>query len=96
LKTTPGTYHYRPLPFTLPKEFYRPKYTEKNNTVDLGSDLRSTIHWEPNVITDKNGKATISFFSADKPGDYTVIIEGTNMTGDLGYKRDKIKVISNN
>ena len=60
----------------------------------MGTDLRSTIHWEPNVITDKDGKATVSFFSADKPADYTVIMEGTDLNGSLGYQRKKLKVIT--
>ncbi|MDB5114621.1 MAG: hypothetical protein JWQ79_113, partial [Mucilaginibacter sp.] len=92
---TPGTYLYRSLPFTLPKQFYSPKYSVKNNTVGLGTDLRSTIHWEPNVITDSNGKATISFFTADKPADYTIILEGIDLNGSIGYKRKIIKVESN-
>jgi hypothetical protein len=60
----------------------------------MGTDLRSTIHWEPNLITDENGKATVSFFSADKPADYTVIMEGTDLEGNIGYGRQKIKVVS--
>jgi hypothetical protein len=94
MMVTPGTYLYKPLPYTLPKQFYSPRYTVKNITTAMGTDLRSTVHWEPNVITDKNGKATVSFFSADKPADYTVIIEGADLNGNLGYKRQQIKVVS--
>ena len=92
MKTTAGTYLYKPLPFTLAKNFYRPRYTVKNATTAIGTDLRSTIHWEPDVITDKDGKATVSFFSADKPADYTVVLEGTDLNGGFGYSRQKIKV----
>jgi hypothetical protein len=91
MKVTPGTYLYKTLPFTLPKQFYSPKYTVKNKTVAMGTDMRSTLHWEPNIITDAEGKATVSFFTADKPANYTVIMEGANLTGDIGYKRQKIK-----
>ena len=45
---------------------------------------RSTVHWEPNVITDKEGKASILFYTADNPGSYTVILEGSDMQGNLG------------
>ena len=48
--TTPGVYEYKPLAFSLPKQFYRPKYTV--NSKNLLPDLRSTIHWEPNIMTD--------------------------------------------
>ena len=90
LAHTPGRYVYKPIGFSLPKQFYSPRYTIKNKNIAPGIDLRSTIHWEPNVITDKNGKATVSFFSADKPADYTIIMEGTDLNGNLGYKRQKI------
>jgi hypothetical protein len=95
LKHIPGRYEYKPLPFTLPKQFYSPKYTVKNKSIGIGTDLRSTIHWEPNIITDGNGKATVSFFTADKPADYTIILEGTDLNGNLTYKRQKIKVGTN-
>ncbi|HTH83002.1 MAG TPA: hypothetical protein VL490_08710 [Mucilaginibacter sp.] len=94
MKITPGTYLYKPLPFTLPKQFYSPKYTVSNHNLAMGTDLRSTIYWQPNIVTDENGKATVSFFAADKLADYTAIIEGTDLSGNLGYKRKKIKIAS--
>ncbi len=92
MRSTAGTYLYKPLPFTIPKDFYRPRYTVKNANSAIGTDLRSTIHWEPRVVTDKDGKATVSFFSADKAAGYTAIIEGSDLNGSFGYSRQKIKV----
>jgi hypothetical protein len=94
LKPAPWTYIYKPVPYTLPKQFYRPRYTPKNQNIAMGTDLRSTIHWEPNVVTDSLGRATVSFFSADKPSNYTLIVEGTDLNGNIGYKRQKIKAAS--
>lgn len=91
MKFTPGTYLHKPLAFTLPKQFYSPKYMVKNKTVAMGTDMRSTIHWEPNIITDKDGRATVTFYSADKPSAYTVTIEGINVDGGAGYLRQKLK-----
>jgi len=85
-----GTYLYKTLAATLPKQFYRPRYTVKDHPV--GTDLRSTIHWEPNIITDTAGKATISFYSADKPSTYSIMIEGTDLNGSVGFKRGKVVV----
>ncbi|MFD0750936.1 hypothetical protein ACFQZS_12345 [Mucilaginibacter calamicampi] len=92
MKVTPGTYLHRPVPFTLPKQFYSPKYTAKTKTTAIGTDLRSTIFWEPNVITDKDGKAKLSFYSADKAANYTVIVEGANLDGALGFGKQQIKI----
>lgn len=89
LKETPGIYIYRPLPLYLPRDFYRPRYAAKNNSVP---DFRSTIHWEPNLVTDENGNATVSFYAADKPGTYTVTVEGTDMQGHFGTVTKKIIV----
>ncbi len=90
-KKTPGVYLYRPLHFTLPQQFYSPKYTVANKTAAKGTDMRSTLHWEPNIITNAEGKATVSFFTADKPANYTIIIEGITGDGGIGYSRQKIK-----
>nr|WP_068888132.1 hypothetical protein [Pedobacter panaciterrae] len=90
LKKSIGTYLYKPMSFITPKEFYSPKYTS-NSIADM-SDIRSTIYWAPNIITDKEGKATISFYTADNPGMYTVIIEGADLQGHIGIKREQITV----
>nr|WP_294796289.1 hypothetical protein [uncultured Mucilaginibacter sp.] len=92
MKVTPGTYLYKTLAFTLPKQFYRPKYTIVNRDKAIGTDMRSTIHWEPNLTTDVLGNANFSFYSADKPGGYTIIIEGGDLNGQIGYGIRKIKI----
>jgi len=84
-------YSYHPLPISWPHKFYSPKYTV--NTTVTGKDRRSTIFWEPNIVTDASGKSDLSFYSADQPGTYTVIIEGTDMNGNFGYSRQKIKIV---
>jgi len=81
-KISPGTTNYRPLSFIIPKQFYRPRYTDKKP--GALKDLRSTIHWEPLIITDKDGKATVSFYASDKPSNYTLIMEGGDMNGNIG------------
>lgn len=91
LKKTPGVYLYKPLPYSYPVAFYRPRYVVKEARPAL-ADLRSTIHWEPNIMTGTDGKARISFYSADQPGNYTIIVEGADMNGSLGYKWGKLKV----
>jgi hypothetical protein len=90
VKKAVGTYVYRPMPFTVPKQFYAPKYIS-NSTPDM-TDIRSTIHWEPNIVTDKNGKAIVSFYTADNTGTYTLIIEGMDLDGGMGNKRGSIAV----
>lgn len=84
-----GIYAYRPLPINIAKEFYSPKYktTEENEL----PDFRSTLLWDANVVTDEQGKATLSFFTADSPGTYTVKIEGTDLQGRFGFHKDQLR-----
>ena len=93
IDNTPGMYLYKPLAITWPKQFYKPKYLV-NETVKHSPDLRSTIDWEPSVTTNGNGEATVSFYSADQPLKYTVIVDGCDMNGNLGYKTASIKFLS--
>ncbi len=91
ITNTPGMYLYKPLPLSWPKQFYKPKYGVKDTVKHL-PDLRSTIDWEPDITTDANGEARLWFYTADKPSTYTIIVEGTDMNGHLGYKQGKIIV----
>ncbi|TSD67398.1 hypothetical protein FFF34_008410 [Inquilinus sp. KBS0705] len=88
-RTSPNIIQYRPVPLCLPRQFYRPRYPVKNNNP---TGVRPTIHWEPNLITNKDGKAVLSFYGADKPGTYTIIVEGTDMQGNIGYQTSKIVI----
>ncbi len=90
LKKTPGLYIYRPLAFAPKKQFYSPRYIVKNDHGFV--DARSTIYWTANVITDKDGKANVFFYTADKPGTYTLLIDGCDMNGNIESIRKKITV----
>ncbi len=73
------------------KVFYSPKYNGVTKN-DKTPDLRSTIYWVPNLVTNEKGGARTSFFSADRKGTYTVWIEGTDMQGHIGVKVTTLKI----
>ena len=79
-----------PVGFQKPAEFYAPKYDQP--VPSAKPDLRTTIHWQPNLSTDEEGKASFNFYTADTPSTYTVVIEGVTEDGKLIYKRNKIVV----
>ncbi len=91
IDNTPGMYLYKPLAISWPKQFYKPKYAVNDTTKHL-PDLRSTIAWEPNIITNADGKATVWFYAADKPSTYTIITEGIDFNGNMGFKWQKITI----
>lgn len=74
------------LNFTHPayhqaREFYQPSYGESRSPEDK-ADLRTAIHWEPNIAFNTEGKAVLSFYTADTPSSYEVRIEGIQLNGD--------------
>jgi hypothetical protein len=91
ISSTPGMYLFKPMALTWPKQFYKPRFTISNTSQNT-PDLRSTIDWEPNINTNANGEANISFYAADKPSTYTVIMEGTDRRGNFGYKTMQISI----
>ena len=81
----PGVVTYHPQGFYKAREFYSPQYDNPKTNQKI-SDFRSTIYWKPNVITDKDGKATFSYFNSDNKGTYRITIEGIDADGNLGRR----------
>jgi hypothetical protein len=72
------------------KTFYAPKYKAKGNT--QLTDLRNAIYWNPNILSDKDGKASFDFFNNDTKGTYRVVVEGIDDDGNLGRAVYRYKV----
>ncbi len=85
-----GFYLYKLLMPASEKEFYTPKYQSRETQVK--TDFRSTIHWEPDIITNAKGEATLKFFTSDRTGNYTIIAEGSNMNGLIGFGTGKVSI----
>lgn len=80
----PGVVTYNPSGISISREFYAPKYDA--GTTTSKADLRTTIYWNPQVVSDKEGKAKFEFYNADEPGNYRVVIEGIDVFGHLARK----------
>ncbi|MDB5089306.1 MAG: hypothetical protein JWR09_3300 [Mucilaginibacter sp.] len=90
-KEAPGVITIKPVGFYKARQFYAPKYDHPmtNNTM---KDLRSTIYWNPDIVTDKDGNASFSYFNADGKGTYRIVIEGIDAEGNLGRQVYRYKV----
>jgi len=75
------------------KEFYAPVYEAEKQQKDPVPDLRTTIFWQANVITDKNGQATISYYNADRPNPIKIIVEGVDAFSRLGIGTASYEVL---
>ncbi|MGM1430561.1 TonB-dependent receptor plug domain-containing protein [Sphingobacterium lactis] len=80
-----------PPGISITKEFYKPSYTT-GSTQQFQHDQRTTIHWEPNIITDKQGKAQFDFYTSDQPGTYRIILEGIDIHGRIVHAIKTIEV----
>ncbi|MDQ2862574.1 MAG: hypothetical protein M3R50_02795 [Bacteroidota bacterium] len=69
--------------YTLMKEFYSPNYSTVTSDDDK-KDVRTTLYWNPNVITNReNNKATFSFYNNDISQAFRVVIEGMTSDGRM-------------
>ena len=46
-------------------------------------DLRTTIHWAPNIVTGEDGTTAFEFYTAETPGTYRIVVEGLDVNGRL-------------
>ncbi|WP_316831377.1 Ig-like domain-containing protein [Pedobacter aquatilis] len=73
---------FSPQGYNKERQFYMPKY---DNPANLNrNDLRTTIYWNPKLVTDKTGATSFEFYNADGKGQYKVVVEGIDENGNLG------------
>ncbi|MEJ6979909.1 carboxypeptidase-like regulatory domain-containing protein [Pedobacter sp. P351] len=86
-----GEVKFIPQGYTVSREFYSPKYTA--GSAIQGTDLRTTIYWDPKLKTDKTtGTSQVEFYNADGRGTYRVIVEGFDAEGHIGRSVYRYKV----
>lgn len=73
---------FTPMGYAKERQFYSPKYLP--NAVINSNDLRTTIYWNPKLITDEAGNVSFEFFNADGRGTYRAVIEGFDKNGNIG------------
>jgi hypothetical protein len=87
----PGIITYMPKGYYKARVFYSPQYDKPETNARI-PDLRSTIYWNPSIITGKDGKASFEYFNADTKGTYRVVVEGIDDNGNLGRQVYHYKV----
>jgi len=65
------------------KEFYSPNYM-LNQQPDIRNDFRTTVFWEPNLKTDKSGKAEVTFYNTDEVSSFKTTVECIGIDGSIG------------
>ncbi|MBR4996177.1 MAG: hypothetical protein IKY82_08980 [Alistipes sp.] len=66
--------------YSKPSEFYSPDYTKLPKDIDY----RRTLYWNPAVVTDENGKATVEFYNNASCKTMTISAETLTSDGTIG------------
>ena len=75
--------------YQQPVQFYSPVYSTEQEKTSSKPDYRTTIYWNPNVQIGADGTANLSFYAADTPSKYVVLLEGVSQYGHLIYQSEK-------
>jgi len=81
-----------PMGYVKKRDFYVPKYAVAKQAPGAANDLRTTIYWNPKIVTDNTGKASFEFYNADGKGNYRVVVEGIDGDGNLAHYIYRYKV----
>ena len=79
---TPGVIVTKWLGYQVEREYYTPKYDKK--PAFERPDFRSTLTWLPNIQTDENGKAKVSFYHSDSVAPAQINVQGLSAYGFSG------------
>ncbi|MEJ0032502.1 MAG: carboxypeptidase-like regulatory domain-containing protein [Bacteroidota bacterium] len=82
----------RMLGYSIAKEFTSPDYSEHTNGDDR-ADYRSTIYWNPLLVSDGKEPLVVSFYAADIPTTYRIVVEGVTADGQA-IRGEKIIVVT--
>lgn len=72
----------KPKGYSPERSFYVPKYAGPKTSLQA-QDYRTTIYWNPIVLTDKDGKGSFEYFNSDDKGPYKVVLEGFDASGNI-------------
>jgi hypothetical protein len=71
--------------FSMPREFYAPRYEQLNTDDWQKPDLRNLIHWDAKINTDATGRSLVSFYNSDNSGTIKIVVEAISENGEIGY-----------
>jgi TonB-dependent Receptor Plug Domain len=67
--------------FREARRYYSPRYDLADSPASTRPDLRPTIYWNAEIVTDAQGKAKVSFYTNDKKGPFRMVLQGMSTKG---------------
>lgn len=79
-----GLTHIRVTGYAAAKEFYSPNYKDLSASAEVAADYRSTLYWNPVILTDaQKHKVRFEFYNNDITRAFRVVLEGVNEIGKI-------------
>lgn len=75
---------------SVSREFFAPVYDTPESK--LIEDYRTTIHWEPDIITDQNGEAIVEFYNTGNNSLVIGNIQGITQDGLSGFQKFRYRI----
>lgn len=79
---TPGVVAVDYEGLQLQREFYSPVYETNKEREKRVPDFRTTLYWTPDVQTENTGKGALHFYTSDRPGKFSVVLQGFDKDGE--------------
>jgi hypothetical protein len=76
---------YYLMGYSVAETFNSPDYSSQEMNSQKMQDSRTTLLWQPDIKLDKEGKTTIQFYTSDKKGRFTGIVQGLANNGSPVY-----------
>lgn len=74
------------------REFYSPMYEGDSSAFSRLPDYRTTLFWDADNVTKKDGTASVDFFTSDLPGRYIVVMQLLSKDGYSGSQVTEFNV----
>ena len=82
----------RMIGFASPKTFVGKEYGAKSAQDQKFPDRRTTLFWGTDLITDKEGKINLHFYTGDTQTDYLITVAGLTASGEKIYNTLMVKM----
>ena len=80
IKRKPGIIDFKGHGFYTAREFFAPDHINGFEEL-MKADIRTTLHWEPQIRSTVEAPSEVSFFTSDTKGDFIIEVEGISDDG---------------
>jgi hypothetical protein len=74
------------------REFFLPSYETEALKQSRLPDFRNLLYWTPNISTNAQGEAKLSFYTGDVKGKYIIVVQGLSADGSTSYNHATISI----